>query len=282
MGVLVPPLADLTATATLILAGITLALVIATIALVLVTRAGTDEARADAKAELELLRRQFGAGHRPLLVDVLRQAPVPHDMEFVGGTERPLAPIQLPGMAASRAIDPRTVFVMLDGARVYISAPMRNVGSGLAVLDRSGIAVEGAGLGQLESRAVQRHHVPVNETTRVELVAIYRRDDRIPTGTTWRISVPYCDFAGEQHTVATVQLALRGDDANGPWFVERVEQRSARDQEPLQESARHQEPHDDGLPEAGLSERGDADRQRVTGVTDLWGNPISKRKRRNR
>ena len=94
--------------------------------------------------------------------------------------------------------------------------------------------------------------------------------------------MPYCDFAGEQHTVATVQLALRGDDANGPWFVERVEQRSARDQEPLQESARHQEPHDDGLPEAGLSERGDADRQRVTGVTDLWGNPISKRKRRNR
>ena len=55
------PLADITATATLVLAGITLVLATATIALVLVTRAGTAQARKDAWAELRLLERQISA-----------------------------------------------------------------------------------------------------------------------------------------------------------------------------------------------------------------------------
>lgn len=49
----VMPMADLTATATLILAGITLALAVATIALVIVTRQAAERAWADAREELD-------------------------------------------------------------------------------------------------------------------------------------------------------------------------------------------------------------------------------------
>jgi hypothetical protein len=71
---------DLTAIATLVLAGITVMLAAATVALVLVTRAGTAQARADARAEMGLLERQVGATYRPLLVDVITTASVPDDM----------------------------------------------------------------------------------------------------------------------------------------------------------------------------------------------------------
>jgi hypothetical protein len=133
-----PPMADLTATVTLVLAGVTLALVVATVLLVLVTRDGTTKARADAKAELELLRRQFGAGHRPLLVDVLTTAPVPPDMGAVEGVEvsvgsqivrhaGPTIVTQVPGIDPKH-FDPRTTFAEFSGPKVHLSVPLRNVG----------------------------------------------------------------------------------------------------------------------------------------------------------
>jgi len=85
---------NLTAIATLVLAGITLALVFATIWLVLSTRGGTAEARADAKAELKVLERQVGSGYRPLLVDVLTIARAPEDM---GGKRERVRPRAGPG-----------------------------------------------------------------------------------------------------------------------------------------------------------------------------------------
>lgn len=36
--------------------------------------------------------------------------------------------------------------------------------------------------------------------------------------------MPYVDFAGQQRTVAKIQIVCRGDDVHGPWRVERVEQ----------------------------------------------------------
>jgi hypothetical protein len=47
----------------------------------------------------------------------------------------------------------------------------------------------------------------------------------------------------------------------------------------VQESARDDEPHGDQRPDAGVSKRTGWRRQ---AVTDLWGNPITKPKRRNR
>ena len=222
--------ADLTATATLILAGITLALVVATIALVVVSRRGLDQERDHARAELDALRRQFGAEHRPLLVDVLTSAPVPVDMgaqvdappEYVAASS-PWIETRFPGFEPEH-FDPRTVFVKFTGGMIYISVPLRNVGRGLAVIDCGGVEIEGAGIARAEYMTIQRYHVPVDETTRIDLIMRYVRDDTIGRGTQWLLNVPYVDFAGQQRTVAKIQIVNRSDDVHGPWAVERVDQ----------------------------------------------------------
>jgi hypothetical protein len=282
MTLVAPPSADLTATATLILAGITVALVVATIALVVATRAGNAQARADAGKELRLLRRQFSADRRPLLVDVLTTAPVPPDMgasENAEGTEGlhrvirypgPTIETRLPGFEA-RLIDPRTPFVAVQAGKIYVSVPLRNVGRGIAVIDGGSVAIEGPGVGVAEYRAVQRPHVPVNETTRVDLIIGYRHDeidrhDEITTteGIAWSLQVPYTDFAGEQPTAVVMTLVCRGEDLRGPWLVERVDQRSA-----LAPPSHATEPPETDEPERPVR----APQQ----ITDLWGNPIMKR-----
>lgn len=45
-------------------------------------------------------------------------------------------PLRFPGTTAAE-IDPRFVFVRLDGATAYIRVPLRNVGQGLAVIDEA-------------------------------------------------------------------------------------------------------------------------------------------------
>jgi hypothetical protein len=291
-------MADVTATATLVLAAIALALVLATAALVVVTRAGTRQAQDDARAQLELLRRQLWAGHRPLLVDVLVSAPVPSDMgapEVEQGTAPdtpviaagPAVEIALPGIQPRR-VDPRTVFVSIEAGKIYLSVPLRNVGRGLAVIDRGGVEIEGPGVGSLEYRTVQRHHVPVNETTRIELITGYRMQELEEIrGPAWRLSVPYTDFAGDQRTVARLRIVGRGEDTRGPWYIERVEQESL-ELEPSDRgisSARvaprtpDRKPKANQPPDAGSSPSARSRRQQVT---DIWGNPIVPRGGRSR
>ncbi|MFZ0042358.1 MAG: hypothetical protein WAK93_13690 [Solirubrobacteraceae bacterium] len=283
-------LADLTATATLILAGITLALVVGAVALVVVTRQGTTQAREDAKAQLKILERQLGAGYRPLLVDVLTTAPAPPDMGAEmnvqarsGGQDvvypGPTVETKLPGIEPVR-FDPRTAFVLFQVGRVYLSVPLRNVGRGLAAVDGGGVELAGATVGEVEYRTIEREHVPVGETTRIDLITGYlsqqasdpAEQGQTMRGTAWQLRVPYGDFAGEQRAVVRLQIVCRGDDVNGPWLVERADQESPRDQEATR-------------PDAGPTEVSPAPRNRrgVMGepVTDLWGNPPRPR-RRNR
>ena len=107
--------ADLTAYATLALALITLGLVIATVRLargtvdlVTATKTGIEQARADAQAELRVLERQVESSYRPLLVNVLRQGPVPTRHRGVvrqgRGAGHPDSP---PGMRKVEFFDPR-------------------------------------------------------------------------------------------------------------------------------------------------------------------------------
>jgi hypothetical protein len=270
------PLADLTATATLVLAVAALVLALAAVALVLGTRAAATHAREAAAAERDLLRRQLAAGYRPLLVDVLTTAPVPDDMDLrLDVAQQPIE------------FDPRTVFVEVDAAKVFISVPLRNVGRGLAVLDRSGVEISGPGLGAPERRAVQRRHVPVHETTRIDIIAVHAVPEPTPTGTVWELRVPYADLAGTQRTVVRLQLVCHGDDVQGPWLVEHVDQETTGahapvlDERPADEvqTAREQAPRgyvgttDSSAPRPGV--RGEP-------VTDVWGNPVTKPKRRGR
>jgi hypothetical protein len=277
------PLADLTATATLVLAAAALVLALATVGLVLATRAATVDARRAARAELDAVQRQLAAGYRPVLVDVLRTAPAPDDMDS-----------QLDVAQQYQDFDPRTVFVKVDAAAVFISVPLRNVGRGLAVIDPSGVGISGPGIGQPESRAVQRAHVPIGETTRIDITAAHATGEPIAIGTVWDLRVPYADFAGAQRTVVSLHVVCRGEDAQGPWLVERVDQMAAG----AREAAVAREPA--AIPEPAGDEPTPADqapsidevpateapgpKRGVRGepVTDVWGNPVRKPKRRGR
>lgn len=199
---------DLTAIATLILAGIALALVLATIRLVVATRAGTAQAQADARQVLGLLQRQLEFSQRPLLVAVPTAAP--------------------------------PVSVSFEGAKIHVSLPLRNVGRGLAMIDGEGVGLSGPGVGALESRTVQEDYVPPGETTRLDLLAAFG-DGPIATGTVWQLTVPYLDSAGRQRAVARLQIVRRTDDA---WFVERVEQASTSETKPVYDEPA--EPDDPG------------------------------------
>ncbi len=280
---------DPTAIAALVLAAITLALVIVALGVVIANRSGTRQAR----EELDLLRRQLRAGHRPLLVDVLLTAPVPSDIgaedefEQEGGANRtsrhpgPTIETKLPGIRPQR-IDPRRAFVEFEGEKVFVSVPLRNVGGGMAVIDGGEAALAGRLVGELEYRAVQPEHVPVGETTRIDLIAGYLVQDGADLaeqgstmrGITWQLTVPYCDFAGEQRTVAHLQMVCRGDDLNGPWLVERVEQ------EPQRDWGLHGDEALERSPSARTDRAPHRTGVRDEPVVDLWGNPIKPRRRK--
>jgi hypothetical protein len=199
--------ADLTATATPILAGITLCLMLATVGLVVATanlvtstRKAAAQAREASQRELKLLERQLESTYRPLLVDVLTEAPPLEDAGASSYTSGgvPLIQIVLPGMGM-RMADPRFVFVLIEKGHVFISVPLRNVGRGLAVIDGGGVELGGAALGAMEYRTIRRYHVPVGESTRIDLIMGYRMNERISApGEVWTLTVPYADFAGEQ------------------------------------------------------------------------------------
>ena len=290
-----PPMADLTATATFALAGIVLVLAAATVALVLVTRASTAQARADSRAQLAVLKRQISTGYRPLLVDVLTTAPVPDDMGAQYDVSRsagpdetarypgPVVQTRFPGIQP-RLFDPRSAFVLFEGEQIYISVPLRNVGRGLAVIDGGGVELTGPLVGAREYGAIQREHVPVGETTRVDLVMTHLSEQGSDLaghwgmrGVAWQLTVPYCDFAREQRIVARLEIVCHGDDVSGPWLVERVEQESSRDQERQEQS-----PTADESASAAPSEPTDARRLldvKHEPITDVWGNPARPRRR---
>jgi hypothetical protein len=237
--------------AALVIAAITLALVIVALRLVVATR-----------AELELVKRRLGAGHRPVLVDVPLTAAVPADMGATDGPAGPTIETSLPGIRAHR-IDPRRPFVAFEGQKIYLSVPLRNVGEGLAVLDGRHVALAGPLVGELEYRALHREHVPVGETTRIDLIAAQAPDPAEERDITWELTILYSDPAGRWRTVAHVQIVSRDED----WLIERVEHESDH------------EPHRVERPTPAPAEPAPRPGVRGEPVVDLWGNPIQPRRR---
>lgn len=230
------PIATLTAVATLILAGITLALAIATATLVYVTREGTRQVRADAQREIDIMQRQLEAEHRPLLIEVLPSGPILPDM---GARPNPnIAPhrqgeqpfsIEIKfGQREGVEIDPRLVSVRLEGGAAYVSVPLRNVGRGLAVIDPASIDLHGVALGQVSWRVARRQRVPIGETTRIEVAAHCQVGVPIEQAEDWCLDVRYADFAGEQLTHAKISLNCP-DGPQGAWYVIGVDQKLVDD-----------------------------------------------------
>jgi hypothetical protein len=238
--------------AALVIAAITLALVVVALRLVVATR-----------AELELLRRQLGAGHGPVLVEVPVTAPVPAEKGAEEGSADSTIETSLPGIRPQR-IDPRRPFVAFEGEKIYLSVPLRNVGGGVAVVQGDRVTLAGPLVGELEYRAVQQKNVPVGETTRIDLTAAQAPDPAQEPGIAWELTVPYSDSDGGQRTAAHVHIVRRAED----WLIERVEHQP--DHEPYREE-RPVPAQTEPAPRPGV--RGEP-------VVDLWGNPIQARRRR--
>jgi hypothetical protein len=249
-------IANAVANATLALAVITGVLALATVCLAFTTWAGIRSARKDAANEITAMREttddeikamretaaeqvaaardELDASHRPLLIEVSATGPVYPDMGAranpnIHATATRLVPqtieLTFDNARSPEEIDPRIVVVRLERGMAFVSVPLRNVGRGLAIVDETNITLEGTGLGSLKAPPVARRvRVPVNETTRVVLIANFLAGKTIPAADRWRLHVPYTDFAGRQRTGALIQLGYRGPDAaTGEWEVTAVD-----------------------------------------------------------
>jgi hypothetical protein len=193
---------EVTAIATGALALLTLAL--ATIAVV-----GSKYAKRSIEADLKISReatqaaqkmtqQQIESTHRPLLIDVTETASGQSDLD-----PNKTPQLDFPG-GHTVLWDWRQVYVGFPAGRICVGVPLRNVGTGPAVIDKDGVRVVGDGLDREPlGREVHRERVPPGETTRVlcTYALVPQSDPR------WlQVLVPYRDFAGAQATVADVRL----------------------------------------------------------------------------
>lgn len=191
---------------------VTLALVVATIRLVGHTRASSEIARAGVEAEVQ-----------PILVDVPPSAEAPRDMALdEHGQLKPFFLSFEHGGQPLDAIDPRAVSVTKNNADVFISVPLRNVGRGLAKLEKATLPdIHCSG-----NPVIRRVIVPVGESTRVDFIA--RRSDAEPTATRAfesgdiSIAFEYTDVGGGQRFALTADL-VSADGAT--WYLTRLRHR---------------------------------------------------------
>jgi hypothetical protein len=114
-------------------------------------------------------------------------------------------------------IDPRSGFVRLARGSAFVSVPLRNVGRGLAVIDEAGVSSRGHTLGSMQKAVVRRVRLPVAETARITVRAVYRlvAEQRLTTDDRWVILVPYTDFAERHRTVVAFSIACPPEGPDG-------------------------------------------------------------------
>lgn len=87
------------------------------------------------------MQRQIEASRLPLLIDVTKTTSVDSDLDPGN-----LVALSFPGGHDVEAWDWRRVYDGYPAGRICVAVPLRNVGSGLAVIDAKGIRVIGDGL----------------------------------------------------------------------------------------------------------------------------------------
>jgi hypothetical protein len=206
---------EITAISTAALAALTFALVIAAffaaryakrdIETQLATSAEDLKATRDAtEAAQSAVQRQIEASYRPLLVDVTETTSVHSDLD-PGDQVR----LHFPG-GHDVDVDWRRVYVGHPAGRICVAVPLRNVGTGLAVIEADSIRVVGDGIDRtVLGREVHRERVPPGETTRILCT-----HGVVPSAERQHLQllVLYRDFAGEQAAFADVRLErVEGD-----------------------------------------------------------------------
>jgi len=181
-----------------------------------------------------MAQRQLEASYRPLLIDVVPTGPIsPNDPLPIASLG--LIKIEFPS-GHSADIDPRQIYVGLSGGRINIAIPLRNVGSGLAVVLPALITVGGQRIGSMEGTSVQSKLVPSGETTRI--VCAPRLSQLEAAEYPWVVvlQVPYRDFVGGQFTIACVTLEQRYKEIE--WTLQGIDQLTGDDARKQMEEAR--------------------------------------------
>ena len=189
----------------------TLALAAVTARLVAGTRSDVRAATRSAEASEAAL----AAGLRPLLVEVPRG-------QFLRGQ-------RLMGQEVQDDLADIEADVW-DERELLIEVPLRNAGSGIALVGAPQLEIEA---GPLTWTGVGLHTVvPSGELTRLDFTGTW--PDRAATlagaatiganGATFTVSVPYTDIDGRQGTTTRVTVSRRiRDDADDYWVVDAVE-----------------------------------------------------------
>jgi hypothetical protein len=199
-----------TAQATIALAIVTAVLASAAIVAAWYARRGLQAAAADLKATQE-------ASRRPLLVDVAPDESIRSDK--ARSVSRSSGSIRLTfGDGHSDQIDPRQAYVHLSDRYLYAAVPLRNVGTGLALIDPINVMVLSDSISESMWGEVDRPRVAPNERTRVLCRGtIYLQPD-YPWLVT--IGVTYYDFLGGQQTITLIDLEQLDPDAN--WIIRSI------------------------------------------------------------
>ncbi len=167
-----------------------------------------------------MAQRQLEASYRPLLIDVVPTGPVslndPIEMAL-GDRIR----VEFPG-GHGDTFDPRQIYVALSSGRINIAVPLRNVGSGVAVVLPALIWVGGQRMGAMEGCDVQSKLVPPGETTRIVCAPRLTQQEMADYPWVVIVHVPYQDFAGGQLTIARVMLEQRFKETE--WILHAVDQ----------------------------------------------------------
>lgn len=169
-------------------------------------------ARQATDAAQRMTQLQIESTHRPLLIDVTETTSKPSDLD-------PSTTPWLKFPAGHQvAHDWRHVYVGPSGGCIDVAVPLRNVGTGPAVIEKDGIRVFGGGVEADEvDSAVHRERVPPGETTRILCTCRFAASDTVPDNL--QVLVPYCDFAAAQATIADIRIERVEEEH---WRVTRV------------------------------------------------------------
>lgn len=225
-----------TAIGSLALTCVTLGLLVPTVIGVWVAnKAAKDDLRATREATQitrEAAERQIEAAHLPLLIDLALDAPIPPDISvnrrerinLEAGRTEPMGPpfyaFQFNKDDEVMRVDPRWIVVAMRPSRLQIMLPLRNVGTGLAVIEQD-VTVTGDGVGRILGGTFSRYRVPPNETTRLICEAELQKQ---PAKGPYEIRVRYGDYIGRQATVARVRLDRVIDGDTEKWQIGNVQQ----------------------------------------------------------
>ena len=185
----------------------------------------TDQMRqqvAAAHRQLEIARDTLAAQQRPLLIDVAWGTMEPRHIQFGSIVDRDPGSKVLSSPVkteVSEASDP-----------VLISVPLRNVGTGIAMIGGLGLSPPGPVSGE-----ISQPNVPPGEMTKLSfsVPADLELAEAIRNGA-FTVEVRYTDLAGQSDTVTTAHVRRRGGPF--PWFVSQLHHRRPDEDEPFSAS----------------------------------------------